>query len=229
MQTSLRNLVYIAVAVVLSAPFTVFLPLIWAPRPFGIPVLLTFIRLHSWLLRLICGLSFSIVGKQFLPSAPYLIASSHQSSWETAFFHTLLDNPAVLAKSELFDLFILGSIMTANGHIPLTRNGGLTEMRASFALAKQRVTDGRNVLIFPSGTRETADTAAIKTGILVLYKLLKCPVVPVVLNSGRFVSRRFPYFSPGHITVRILPAIPVGLANDTFMSRLHNALSLPPV
>ncbi len=220
-----RNAIYLAVAAVLSVPFLLCFPLVLVPFKYGRPFLEAFYRMHAFLLRVICGLSYRVTGQENLPETPVLIASAHQSAWETLFFHLLLNNPAMIAKKELFAIPILGSVMRANGQIMLDRGGSADSIMASFHQARKHSRQGRNVLIFPTGTRSQDAADPIKTGVLILYRTLKCPVVPVTVNSGDYVLPKFPFFMPGVIEVRILPAIPVGLANQDFMDRLFSDLS----
>ncbi len=224
-----RTLLYLLLAGVVSLPFLCLYPLIFVPKRFGLPVLLAFIRLQHVLLRVICGLRVEVVGLHNMPNRPCVIASAHDSGWETVFYHILLGNPAMFAKKELFDTVFLGRIMRANGHIEIDRRGSADAVMRSFRLAKVRLKQGRNILIFPTGTRAQAQRADIKAGTLMLYKVLKCPVVPVILNSGDFVLDKRGLILPGVIKVQILPAIPVGLAKQEFSDRLNKALARRPV
>jgi 1-acyl-sn-glycerol-3-phosphate acyltransferase len=222
----LRSLIFVVFAIVTSVPFLVLLPLVFLPVRYGLPVFKGFIYLQVWLLRTICGLSYSISGRENLTDQPCLFASQHQSSWETVFFHVLLNNPAMIAKSELFTLAVIGRVMRKNGHIPIDRMGTLDSTISSFREAKQRVQKGRSVLIFPTGTRGFAAKQNVKTGVLALYKLLKCPVVPIKLNSGRFVFDNTLLIKPGVIQIDIQPAIAPGLGNAEFFGKLTNALAV---
>ena len=57
--------------------------------------------------------------------------------------------------------------------------------------AKGRIADGREIIIFPEGTRRRPGAPPdYKTGVVLLYDALGVPCVPVALNSGLFWPRR---------------------------------------
>jgi 1-acyl-sn-glycerol-3-phosphate acyltransferase len=224
----LRSVIFVILATILSLPFLILFPIVFFPLKYGLPVFNRFIRMHIWLLRVVCGLRYVVSGRENLTNQPCLFASQHQSSWETVFYHVLLNNPAMIAKKELFELLVIGRVMRKNGHIAIDRNGSINDTINSFREAKLRLGQGRNILIFPTGTRRFSTQKNIKTGVLALYKLLKCNVIPITLDSGSFVSDRTLLIKPGVIQVTVLPAIAPGLGNSEFFDRLTNALSEKP-
>ncbi len=55
------------------------------------------------LMRVLAGIRIEIRGTQESSRrAPVLIASKHQSAWDTIVYHMALDDPAVIMKRELF-------------------------------------------------------------------------------------------------------------------------------
>ena len=76
----------------------------------GSPLLLLSRRVNVWamhmwsiltmgLLRLIAGTRYEIRGK--LPQGPALVASKHQSMWDTIIYTAILHDPAMVLKREL--------------------------------------------------------------------------------------------------------------------------------
>ena len=64
-------------------------------------------------------------------------------------------------------------------------------LRRMLREAKERVADGRQIIIFPEGTRRAPGAPPdYKTGVVLLYDALKVPCVPVALNSGLVWPRR---------------------------------------
>ena len=61
----------------------------------------TWQRLVIWGLRVIVGLTYEVRGREFLPVEPVILASKHQSAWETLAFHVLVPEVAVCLKEEL--------------------------------------------------------------------------------------------------------------------------------
>jgi 1-acyl-sn-glycerol-3-phosphate acyltransferase len=91
--------------------------------------------------------------------------------------------------------------------------------------AKKRIEDGREIIIFPEGTRRAPGAPPdYKTGIVLLYDALDVPCLPVALNSGLFWPRRSVIRRPGTIVVEILDPIPPGLPKAEFLSRLQTAI-----
>jgi 1-acyl-sn-glycerol-3-phosphate acyltransferase len=91
--------------------------------------------------------------------------------------------------------------------------------------AKQRVADGREIIIFPEGTRRAPGAPPdYKTGVVLLYEALGIPCVPVALNSGLFWPRRSVERRPGTIVVEFLDPIPAGLPRAVFLERLVDAI-----
>ena len=87
---------------------------------------------------------------------------------------------------------------------------------------------GRQVVIFPEGTRRPLDAPPdYKPGAAALYLSLGVPCVPVALNSGLYWPRRKFLRYPGRVIVSLLPAIPSGLARREFGGRLGQQSSRP--
>jgi len=226
--TALRTVLFFIAFFFVTLPFLPFYPLAYAKSLFGVGILKAHIRLQLLLLRLICGLGYSMKGLENRPDGPVLYAARHESMWETVYFHTLLDNPAMLAKKELFDLPFFGRLLKKNRHIVTDRTGSADALIDTLRAARSIVKSGRSVLIFPSGTRLDPASAELKKGVVVLYKALKRPVVPVVLDSGRVFPKGSWLIRPGCVHVRVLPVIPFGLTDVEFGTRLSAALATDP-
>jgi 1-acyl-sn-glycerol-3-phosphate acyltransferase len=107
------------------------------------------------------------------------------------------------------------------GMIPIQRETGPGALRDMLKEARARAAAGRQILVFPEGTRRKPGAPpAYKPGILLLYDALKLPCVPVALNSGYFWPRDSLLRRPGTIVVEILPAIPPGLKRKAFEAEL---------
>jgi 1-acyl-sn-glycerol-3-phosphate acyltransferase len=78
--------------------------------------------------------------------------------------------------------------------------------------ARDRAGDGREIVIFPEGTRRPPGAEPdYKPGFIALYEGLELPCVPLALNSGLFWPRRSILRYPGTIVIEILEPIPPGL------------------
>ncbi len=173
-------------------------------------------------LRLICGVRTEVRGLENLPPGGCLIAMKHQSTYDTLAPFTFLSDPAFTPKEELRRAFMFGYYVERAGMIFLDREGGAKTMRALMTQSKAAIEAGRQVIIFPEGTRqEVGAPPDYKPGVAGLYKALKRPCVPIALNTGcHWKGSRYPN-RPGRIVFEILPAIPAGLSRDDFMTRLE--------
>ena len=98
-------------------------------------------------------------------------------------------------------------------------------MRHLLRGAGRAIASGRQVIIFPEGTRVApGETRAYHPGVAALYTHLKCPVVPVALNSGLFWGRRSFVKRRGRIIVEILPSIAPGLPRHDFAAELERRI-----
>ncbi len=159
-------------------------------------------------------------------SGPVIYACNHQSSWETLVFNVLVPDIAVVLKQSLYSYPIMGWFLKRSPMIAVDREAGATAMRQLLNGAKEALTEGRSILIFPEGTRQDVHfNQEYNRGVALIYKQLKLPVVPVAMNSGLFWSKNGFNKKAGEITVSYLPAIPSGLAADEFMLRLQSAIT----
>jgi len=200
-------------------------PLLFGPRRWAMAALATHGRFELWLLKLIVGTTFEVRGREKLPKGACLVASKHQSAWETFALIPLFRDPALLMKRELFWIPFHGWFSRKFEMIPVDRDKGPAALRRMLREAKSRIADGREIIIFPEGTRRAPGAPPdYKTGVILLYAALGVPCVPVALNSGVFWPRRSLTRRPGTIVVEFLDPIPPGLPRDEFLARLTTAI-----
>ena len=109
--------------------------------------------------------------------------------------------------------------------IHVDREGKTAALRALAERARQEIAKGREIIMFPEGTRRAAGaTPDYQSGIALLYRTLSVPVVPVALNSGLYWPRRQFLHYPGTIVVEFLPPIPPGLDSRTFLTKLQTSI-----
>jgi 1-acyl-sn-glycerol-3-phosphate acyltransferase len=183
------------------------------------------VRVTLGLLGLTVGLRHRIVGIEQARRGQAIYAAKHQSSWDTLIFALLLDRPAYVLKRELLYLPLFGAFLLKAGHIPVDRAGKAAALKRMLTAAKARRDQGRDILIFPEGTRVApGQHKPYQPGVAALYGALDLPVVPVALNSGLFWGRRAFGKKPGVITLEFLPAIPPGMPRKAFMAELERRL-----
>ncbi len=200
-------------------------PLFFAPRRFAMAALAAHGRFELWLLKVVCGIKLEVRGREKLPQGACLVAAKHQSAWETFGLIPLFRDPALLMKRELFWIPFHGWFSHKFGMIPVDRDKGPAALRRMVREAKLRVAQGREIIIFPEGTRRAPGAPPdYRTGVVLLYETLHIPCVPLALNSGAFWPRRSLSLRPGTIVVEFLDPIPPGLPKTEFLDRLSRSI-----
>lgn len=186
--------------------------LLLAPRRWAMEGL----RLHGlasmWWLKVICGTHVEVRGREKLPSGGCLVVSKHQSAWDTFGLIPVFRDPAMVMKAELGWIPLYGWFSHKFEHIFVRRDRAAVALKALVRDARARAAQGREIVIFPEGTRRSPGAPPdYKPGWLALYEGLGLPCVPLALNSGLFWPRRSLARYPGTIVVEILDPIPAGL------------------
>jgi 1-acyl-sn-glycerol-3-phosphate acyltransferase len=223
----LRSLVfnivyYIATVVMILATAPIFL---LAPRAFCMGVVADWARLSLFLLRHIAGTRLEVRGLANIPAGGAIIASKHQSMFETFALIPYLRDPVYVLKRELMLIPFFGWYAAKVKMIPVDRDRGSTALRALTERVRATLSRGAEVVIFPEGTRRPPGAEpAYRSGIAHLYRALSVPVVPVALNSGLFWPRRRLLRHPGTIVIEFLPAIQPGLKGRDFLAKLETGI-----
>ncbi len=174
------------------------------------------------LLKALCRIDYEVRGLENLPEGPCIIAAKHQSAWDTMIFLHLLEAPCYVLKRELTFFPIIGRALCQIGMISVDRDGGSKALKQLVQDARDRVAEGRKIIIFPEGTRVApGESRPYQPGVAALYRDLKLPTVPVGLNSGVYWGRRSFIKKPGRIVMEIGPPIPPGLPRREFMAQLE--------
>lgn len=178
------------------------------------------------LARWVVGLRYEVRGLENIPpDGGCIVAAKHQSAWDTFLFHGVLPDPVYILKKELLAIPFIGWYMRKGAMIGVDRSAGAKAMRHMIAGAQAAAAEGRQLVIFPEGTRTPpGDSRPYKPGIMALYGRMDRPVVPVALNSGWFWARQSFIKYPGTIVVEFLPPIAPGLDRHAFMDGLHQRI-----
>ena len=174
------------------------------------------------MLRMICGLHCEFRGVEKIPQGAALVASKHQSLWETFALIKMLKDPAYILKRELLWIPFFGWCAWKAGMIPVDRGARSQALNAMTERARQEIAKGRQIIIFPEGTRKAPGAEPkYKFGVAFLYIELGIPCVPVALNSGLFWPRRSFMRYPGTVRVEFLDPIAPGLDRQVFFDKLQ--------
>lgn len=169
----------------------------------------------------IVGTDAEFEGVENLPDGAFIFAPKHQSFWDAYAFLHLLDDPVYILKRELTWIPFFGWYIAKMRMIPIARGSRSVALKAALDGARERIAEGRQLIIYPEGTRRPPGAEpSYKYGIVQIYDTLKLPVVPVAHNAGLFWPRRKFMRYPGTIKCRILPPIEPGLPKEVFQKRL---------
>src|SRR5262249_51285625 len=130
-------------------------------------------------LRGLCGIRTEFRGLENIPEGPCIIAMKHQSTYDTMAPFLVFRDPVYILKKELLRAPVFGVYASRVG-ISIDRSGGAKTIRGMMAAAKDVAKAGRQIVIFPEGTRQPVDEPThIKPGVIAIYNDLGLPCVPV--------------------------------------------------
>ncbi len=199
--------------------------LLFAPRSWAMAGLSLHAKASLWLLEAIVGTRLEVRGREKLPNGPCLVVAKHQSAWDTFALVPLFRDPAIVLKDELRWIPFYGWFCVKFEHILVKRDRAAKALKAMIADAQIRKAQGREIVIFPEGTRQAPGAPPdYKPGYIALYEALDLPCVPLALNSGLFWPRRSLLRHPGTIVVEFLDPIPPGLPRKEFRALLEERL-----
>ena len=178
-------------------------------------------RSSVWLLRVICNIRLEVRGLEKIPDGPLIVASKHQSFWETFALLQFFDSPLFIYKRELGWIPFFGWYLMKSKMIGIDRDAGGRALLNMTRRAGAEVRQGRQLIIFPEGTRRPVDAEPnYKTGIAQIYIDCGVACLPVALNSGLFWPRRTFMRYPGTLVVEFLDPLPPGLKRREFIARI---------
>lgn len=173
--------------------------------------------------RGLLGIGLNVTGT--VPRGAVIVAGKHQSLYETLALLDVLDSPAIVFKRALLGVPLWRFFSRRTHAMPVDRDGSAAALRGMLGIARAVIREGRAILIFPEGERVGVGAAPpIKPGVAALYQLLKLPVVPLALDSGR-VWGKGAVPRPGMVTFRFGDPIAPGLPREAFEARLHASIN----
>jgi len=178
-----------------------------------------------WLLKTICGLRLEFRGLENIPKGGYIIAAKHQSLLETIALLEHAPDFAIVLKRQLTLIPLFGLYLVGSQQIAIDRSRGRGALAQIIARAGEVLRAGRQVFIYPEGTRRPPGAPArYKQGVGALYAEIGAPCLPVALNTGLFWGRRGFSRRPGVAVIEYLPPIAPGLPREVFAARLETVI-----
>ncbi len=196
------TVVPIATAVVIASIFVKGTPLYW--------MCISWLRLVIWGARVICGVRARVQGMHHLPTAEQgtkavLLASKHQSTWETFAYPTLMSHPlCYVFKKELLLIPFFGWAIGRLDMVHIDRSKRTEAWNKVAEQGREFMGRGNWVIMFPEGTRiERGQKGTYKAGAARLAITTGTPIVPIAVASARCWPRKSFLLRPGWIDISI--------------------------
>ena len=207
--TTFRSLLFLVVAVLITAPFGILVPsgrLFGRMAPFHLARLYTRVMM-AWV-RASLGISHEVRGWENVPKTPVVILAKHQSAWETLFIESHFPPQCWIVKKELMWLPFVGWGLWAIRAIAIDRSSGRTARDQIVEQGAERLKEGLWVTIFPEGTRVApGKRGRYGMGGALLAAKTGTPVLPIAHNAGEVWGRYSFRKSAGVVKVVIGPPI----------------------
>ena len=201
----IRSILFNLGMLVITPIFSVFAILL-----FPLPAVLHSRIISSWAylamfwLKVTCGLSFRVIGKENIPHHACIVLAKHQSAWETIAFQVIFPPQIWVMKRSLLLIPFLGWAFAALKAIAIDRAAGRDALKQMVEQGKDRLARGLWVVIFPEGTRiAPGKKGKYHIGGAWLATHTQATVVPVAHNAGEFWRKNAFTKTPGVITVSI--------------------------
>lgn len=168
------------------------------------------------------------------PAETYVLMGNHRSYTDILIVFLSMAvakrDVVFMSKKEIFKVPFLGSAMKSLGMIGVDR-GESAEAFKSLVKAIETVKHGKNLVMFPEGTRsKDGRLLPLKRGGFILASRAGMDIAPFVIHgSEKFMPKSGFAIYPAHVSIKYLPAVSVeGLKDKQVMelveTRLKNAL-----
>ena len=206
----LRSLMFTSFFLVFTFLYAIFFALVCIvlPQPQRFALARFWSRALLAALKGICGLGYTVEGRENLPSGTQVALMKHSSSWETFAQAAILPPQAWVLKRELTWIPFVGWGLRHLRCIAIDRGAGSAAVRQMIEQGRQRLETGLWIVVFPEGTRMPPGqtrkygvggaAVAIETGRM---------IVPVAHNAGYFWPRRGWLKKAG--TIRVVIGAPI--------------------
>lgn len=169
--------------------------------------LTTWGSLIIYLSQRLCGIEYQVEGLEHLPKEACIVASSHQSAWETFALQQFLPRQTWVAKRELLWIPFFGWGLSMLRTISIHR-GSPQAFEQFCAGVLKRLKQGLWIIVFPEGTRQKPHTLGfIKRGAAYVAFDTQAPLLPIVHDAGKVWPKNSWMKYPGVVRVIIGPPL----------------------
>lgn len=182
-----------------------------------------FARQALWALKWICGVEIEVRGTP--PQGRTLIAAKHQSFLDIIIMLAILPRPTFVMKRSLIYAPVLGFYALRLGVAPVDRRSGASAMREMRKRLAALGEEGRQIVIYPQGTRlPPGAVAPYRPGVALLYAGEPAGCTPVATDTGLYWGRNAVLKKPGRAVVSFLAPIPPDLKRAAFMELVEQRI-----
>ncbi len=172
------------------------------------------IKLNLGWIKLTCGLGYEVQGLENIPPDGFVVMSKHSSTWETIALQLFFRPMVWVVKRELTWIPFFGWGLTAMNAIAINRGTGRAAIKQLVAEGKQRMDEGRIVMLFPEGTRvPPGQYKPFKLGGAILAEKTGYSILPIAHNAGEYWPRHSWMKWPG--TIKLVIGKPIHPADKT--------------
>ncbi len=178
--------------------------------------------------RLVGGVNYEVQGLDNLPAAddnqPIILASKHQSTWETFAYITFMSHPlSFVFKKELLRIPFFGWAIGLLEMVHIDRSKRKEAWEKVASQGQELMNTGHWIIMFPEGTRsDRGHRGRYQRGAARLAVATGASIVPIAVTSGRCWPRRSFAMIPGTIDVSIAkPIASAGRNEDDLMAEVE--------
>lgn len=177
-------------------------------------------------LRWIAGIKVEVRGLEYRPTGGTLVAAKHQSMLDVVVPFTFMDDPCFVLKKELMSLPFFGWFAWKTKMIPVDREAHAKALKAMVEHTSARLKDGRQIMIFPEGTRTQPGAAGTyKPGVAAIYRDVDSACHLMATNSGQhWPAKGMIGFKPGTVVFEFLPPVEAGLKRGEMMKLMQDRI-----
>lgn len=166
--------------------------------------------------------NYHVIGREKVPDGGCVLVANHTQWADPVLVGTALGNqyPLVaMAKKELFQIKLLGPLISALGAFPVDR--GTADIGA-IKTSLKAVKEGKKLLIFPEGgTKHKAGDEA-KVGAAMIAARTGAPIVPIYISENKkFRSKVYVVFGDSYIPEKTKSKDGYRAIADDMMRRIY--------
>ena len=202
------------------------IPLIFVPVKLRHKIISSWAYIFTFMCKYVCKVTFSVEGLENLIKSPAIIASNHQSAWETIAFETIFPQHVWILKREILRMPIFGWAIATLSPIAINRSKGSAAIQQILTQSISRIKKGFWILAFPEGTRVAPGVRVpYKIGVAKMAESLQIPIIPVAHNGGYCLAKAAFWMFPSEIKVIIDKPIYPNKSSEDLILELEQVIN----